>query len=108
MCDLIQKAAKQFNFFLVGTLKSTACSWFNAIFNGWVVSHCLVALKGYFLILAPPIYGIHPLSVKTYAAGSSVQFIHLYYIKAILRDLLMSAPSIYVLLTKFSTVYINR
>ena len=28
--------------------------------------------------------------------------------KAILRDLLVSMPSIYILLNKFSTVYINR
>ncbi len=30
------------------------------------------------------------------------------YVKAILRDLLISAPSIYILLNKFSTVYINQ
>ncbi len=29
-------------------------------------------------------------------------------IKAILRDLLIIAPSIYILLNKFSTTYINR
>ncbi len=29
-------------------------------------------------------------------------------VKAILRDLLISAPSIYILLNKFSTVNINR
>ncbi len=29
-------------------------------------------------------------------------------IKAILRDLLISAPSIYILINKFSNVYINR
>ena len=31
-----------------------------------------------------------------------------FYIKAILRDLLTSAPSIYILRNKFSTIYINQ
>ncbi len=49
---------------------------------------------------------------QVYIAHINIKLVYWYYtvlhIKAILRDLLISAPSIYILLKKFSSVYINR